>query len=164
MHTKNIILGSAAAIAVSLSVAIVVSAMAGTNNYAAALGYKGQNREFYVTNQDNPKINETTSHIPPDEYNPTFIAVHKGDNVTIHFYNVETSADDKHSFTIIDSPYKMNVILGGGQEKDINFIANETGIFTYWCSFHQPSMRGQLEVTPPTYDEVLRQTIEQAGH
>jgi len=119
--------------------------------------YKGVTREFYLTNMDNAKINETTSGLPPDIFNIPEMTVKKGDTVAIHFYNVEPVVDDRHSFTILEGPYVTNSVLDGGQNKTITFTANQTGIFTYICTFHPPSMRGQLVVTLPTLDEVRAQ-------
>ncbi|MEO9319532.1 MAG: cupredoxin domain-containing protein [Nitrososphaera sp.] len=150
---SNVILVGAVGTALAMTVALLAGFSLSTYQSADALKYKGQDREFYITNMDNAKVNETVNHIPPDVFNPTYISVKKGDHVTIHFYNVEQSADDKHSFTILEGPYKTNVILGGGQSQSWSFVANQTGIYTYFCSFHQPSMRGELAVEPPTYDE-----------
>src|SRR5919201_6123005 len=51
-------------------------------------------------------------------FTTTSIVVKKGDNVTIHFYNVEDQSTDRHSFSIDDKPYTMNVILDGGKGDD----------------------------------------------
>lgn len=153
-NLKSAFLVGSAGTAVALALTLVLfSGIDAATQSADAIKYKGQNREFYITNMDNSKINETRDHLPADVFNPTYISVKKGDNVTIHFYNVEPFATDKHSFTITEGPYQTNVILSGGESKTWSFIANQTGIFTYWCSFHQPSMRGQLAVEPPTFDE-----------
>ena len=77
--------------------------------------------------------------------------------LVVHFYNVEPEADDRHSFTILGGPYATDNPLDGGQNKTITFTANQTGIFTYSCTFHPPSMTGQLVVSLPTLDEVKAQ-------
>jgi plastocyanin len=119
--------------------------------------YKGMTREFYLNNLDNPKIDEEKAGIPADMFNIPEMTVRKGDTVVIHFYNVEPEADDRHSFTILDGPYATNNSLDGGQNKTITFTANQTGIFQYVCTYHMPSMTGQLVVSLPTLDEVRAQ-------
>ncbi|MDE1767255.1 MAG: hypothetical protein KGI27_13440 [Thaumarchaeota archaeon] len=52
---------------------------------------------------------------------------------------------------MFDKPYDINVVLHPGENKTITFDANVTGIFTYYCTFHYPTMRGQLIVQPPPY-------------
>lgn len=154
-NAKTYALLSAAAFSVILVVSVALS-MALTN-HAEAAKYKGINREFWLTNMDNAKINETKTGLPQDMFTTTNLVVKKGDNVTIHFYNVEDQASDRHSFSIDGKPYSMNVILNGGENKTINFIANQTGIWTYYCIFHEPLMKGQLIVEAPTLDELHAQ-------
>jgi plastocyanin len=73
--------------------------------------------------------------------------VHKGDTVTIHFYNTADEAKDRHTFTM-QSPYEMNYDLAGGQNKTFSFKADTVGGFTYYCTYDLPSMIGHLEVLP----------------
>ena len=143
--------------AISLILVISIALAAVSNKPADASRYKGVNREFWLANMDNNKINETKTHLPADMFTTTTMVVKKGDNVTIHFFNVEDQPSDRHSFSIDDKPYQMAVILNGGQNKTINFIANQTGIWTYYCIFHEPLMKGQLIVEAPTLDELHSQ-------
>jgi hypothetical protein len=73
--------------------------------------------------------------------------VNKGDHVTVHFYNLETEKDERHSFTI-GPPYNINQDLAGGENSTFSFVADQTGIFEYYCTHHQPQMRGQLVGLP----------------
>ena len=157
-RTKILVLSASAIAAI-----LFLATFAGTWNpfqNAQAINpnsYKGVTREFYLTNMDNAKIDEETSGLPADVFNIPEMTVRKGDTVVIHFYNVEPEADDRHSFTILEGPYATNNALDGGQNKTITFTANQTGIFTYICTFHMPSMKGQLVVTLPTLDEFRAQ-------
>jgi plastocyanin len=155
----RILVLAGSAIAATLLIATFVGTWWSPSTNASAVIYKGTLREFWLLNQDNPKIDEEKSGLPADVFNPTTIIVKKNDNVTIHFYNVEPDVDDRHSFTILENPYVMNVALDGGQSQTISFIANQTGVWTYICTFHQPSMRGQLVVEPPTLDELRIQRM-----
>jgi nitrous oxide reductase len=77
---------------------------------------------------------------------PTMIA-NKGDNVTVHFYNLETEPTGRHSFTI-GASYNIDKETIGGQSAVVSFIADHEGVFRYYCKFHTPEMRGQLMVVP----------------
>jgi nitrous oxide reductase len=111
--------------------------------------YTGVKKEFYLFDSDIPGFNETEMGMPHDTFSMPVIAVFKNDKVVIHFYNIEEPGGDPHSFTIYDKPYNIDVIVHPRENKTITFVANTTGIFTYICTFHQPTMRGLLIVQPP---------------
>lgn len=112
--------------------------------------YTGVKREYWLFNSDVPDFNETKTGMPHDAFSMPVISALKGDTVVIHFFNIEEPTGDHHSFTILDKPYNMNVELSPGENKTITFVATSTGVFTYYCTFHQPTMRGQLIVDLPT--------------
>jgi len=111
--------------------------------------YSGVKREYWLFNSNIPEFNETKMGMPHDVFSMPVISVLKGDTVVIHFFNTEEPSGDHHSFTILDKPYNINVELSPGENKTITFNANTTGVFTYYCTFHQPTMRGQLIVESP---------------
>ncbi len=106
-------------------------------------------KEFWLFNSGIPEFNETQMDMPPDVYSMPIIAVIKGDKVVIHFFNKEPQGGDNHSFTIKDNPYNIDVVVHPGENKTVTFDANTTGTFAYYCTFHQPTMRGQLIVQSP---------------
>lgn len=110
--------------------------------------YAGVKREFYLFDSEIPIFNETEMGMPHDTFSMPTMAVIKGDKVVIHFFNVEEKGGDPHSFTIY-KPYNIDVIVHPHENKTITFVANTTGTFTYLCTFHQPTMVGQLLVQPP---------------
>jgi nitrite reductase (NO-forming) len=72
------------------------------------------------------------------------ITVNKGDTVKIIFQNVEGS----HNWVIDEFNARTNVI-SGGQTQTIQFVANKSGTFEYYCSVgahRQLGMRGNLIV------------------
>ncbi|MDQ6723319.1 MAG: cupredoxin domain-containing protein, partial [Thermoproteota archaeon] len=77
------------------------------------------NRTFYLFNSHVPNANETKLGIPTDLFTPSSISVNKGDNVTIHFYNVE---NEPHTFTI-GMPYNIDKNVLSGQNTTIIFKA-----------------------------------------
>jgi plastocyanin len=113
--------------------------------------YTGEKREFWLSDSEIPGFNETQMGMPKDIYSMPVMAVFKGDKMVIHFFNIEQPGGDNHSFTIFDKPYNINVVLHPGENTTITMDANTTGVFTYYCTFHYPTMRGQLIVQPPPY-------------
>lgn len=118
-----------------------------TQQEAMEVGALGNDpNEFWIftleLNADEEKLG-----IPVAVYSVTEITVHKGDKVTIHFYNPAEEADDRHTFTM-QAPYQMNYDLAGGENKTFSFTADTVGRFTYYCTYDLPSMIGQLEVLP----------------
>jgi hypothetical protein len=75
--------------------------------------------EYYMFTQE-LNANESKLGVPVVIFTLTNIIVHKGDNVTIHFYNTWEDVDDRHSFTM-QSPYKMNHDLAGGENRTFSF-------------------------------------------
>jgi plastocyanin len=102
--------------------------------------------EYYIFTQE-LNADEEKLGVSIAIYTLTNIIVHKGDNVTIHFYNTAENATDRHTFSM-QSPYKMNYDLAGGENKTFTFKADTVGGFTYYCTYDLPSMIGHLEVLP----------------
>lgn len=107
------------------------------------------NKTFYEVNQEIENFNETKMGFPADVYSRPVLIVNKGDNVTIHFFNIETNATDRHSFTLA-APYNIDMDLAGGQNATATFNANKEGVFVFYCKYHLPSMTGELIVVPTT--------------
>jgi len=110
----------------------------------ATLSIPGQ-KEFYLFSVEIHEVDEETLGIPGDAYSIPTIVVDKGDNVTVHFYNVDPNTSDRHSFTI-GSPNNVNEDLAGRESGIVSFIADQEGIFQYYCKYHLPVMTGQLVV------------------
>jgi plastocyanin len=102
--------------------------------------------EYYIFTQE-LNADEEKLGVSVAVYTLTNIIVHKGDNVTIHFYNTAENVTDRHTFSM-QSPYKMNYDLAGGENKTFTFKADTVGGFTYYCTYDLPSMIGHLEVLP----------------
>ena len=157
-NTTVIILGiSIAAIAISITLfAITIPLLTSQHESnqnaipqnSAQTPYTGVKKEFYMFDSEIPIFNETEMGMPHDTFSMPVMAVFKGDKVVIHFFNVEEQGGDPHSFTIY-KPYNINVIVHPRENKTITFVANTTGTFTYLCTFHQPTMTGQLIVQSP---------------
>src|SRR3989344_519100 len=108
--------------------------------------YVAQTREIWLFTQVDEHIDEDKFSIPPDQFSHDSIVAKKGDNVKIHFYNLEPVETQEHHTFTITSPYDVNYDINAGEEASIVFTATESGIFDYFCTYHQPTMRGQLIV------------------
>lgn len=102
--------------------------------------------EYYIFTQE-LNANEEKLGLPVAVFTLTNIIVHKVDTVTIHFYNTADEKTDRHTFSM-QSPYKMDHDLAGGENTTISFKADTVGGFTYYCRYDLPSMIGHLEVLP----------------
>jgi len=111
------------------------------------------NKDFYVFTTEIEGVNETKLGVSGDIYSLQTIVVNQGDHVTVHFYNLESNVDERHSFTI-GAPYDINKDLEGGENATISFVADHKGIFQYYCIHHQPEMIGQLVVLPANTHKV----------
>ena len=140
---------SVAALSIAL-VAILVASYSLTNiatfdeNDEDDERYVAQTREIWLFTQVDEHIDEDKFSIPPDQFSHDSIVVNKGDNVKIHFYNLEPVETQEHHTFTITAPYDVNYDINAGEEATIDFTATESGIFDYFCTYHQPTMRGQL--------------------
>lgn len=78
------------------------------------------------------------------EFSPSVITVNKGDTVKLTI----TSLDEVHGFTLPDFGIRVN--LEPGKATPVEFVASQTGAFTFFCSVFcgdgHSAMRGQLIV------------------
>ena len=73
------------------------------------------------------------------KFEPNEIRVKKGDIVEITFSNSEGS----HDFMIDEFEVATN-ILSVGDEESVEFIANKTGVFEYYCSISDHRQSGMV--------------------
>jgi len=152
--TVGLIVGIAAVIMSSAALVMLVSlndkvnTVIGHEQYEnLEVGAPGINKnEFYIFTQE-LNADEEKIGVPVAVFSLTEIVVHKGDKITIHFINPAEEPDDRHTFTL-ESPYKMNYDLAGGESTTFSFTADTVGTFTYYCTYDLPSMVGQLIVLP----------------
>lgn len=111
--------------------------------------YRPVTREAYIFTQVDEHIDEEALTIPPDMFSQDTIVVKQGDRVKVHFYNLEpVESQEHHTFTINDPAYKIHSDINAQENTVIEFTASESGIFDYICTYHQPTMRGELVVLP----------------
>jgi plastocyanin len=117
------------------------------SNVKQILNLSTGNKTFYEINQEIQNFNETKMGFPSDIFSRPLLVVNKGDNVTVHFFNVESDATDRHSFTL-GAPYNIDKDLAGGENATATFTANQEGVFIFYCKYHMPTMTGELVVLP----------------
>jgi nitrous-oxide reductase len=83
-------------------------------------------------------------------FNPEYVRVRQGDNVTLHITNVEQALDATHGFAI--AKHNVNLSLEPGEAQEVRFTADRPGVFPYYCtefgSALHLEMTGYLLVEP----------------
>jgi plastocyanin len=102
-------------------------------------------KEFYLFTAEIPDVDEEKLKVAGDAFSIPTMIVNKGDNITVHFYNIDPVTGERHSFTI-GTPYNVDADIAFGESTVVSFMADHEGIFQYYCKYHLPVMIGQLEV------------------
>ncbi len=76
---------------------------------------------------------------------PSQIVVNQGDEVTLNFVDVQ---GPEHMITVDGIAPEFDIHRG--EMKTIIFTANKVGTIDFWCSMHEPNMRGEIVVLPRT--------------
>lgn len=76
---------------------------------------------------------------------PSQIVVNQGDQVTLNFVDVQ---GPEHMITVDGIAPQFDIHRG--EMKTITFTADKAGTIDYWCSMHEPNMRGEIVVLPRT--------------
>lgn len=104
------------------------------------------NTEPTSTNEPQGTVKEITMTAKQFEFQPAKITVKKGDRLRLKI----TSTDVAHGFAIKE--YGIRQKLDPGKEEIVEFTADKTGTFTYYCSVQCGSghgaMKGTLIVEP----------------
>ena len=81
-------------------------------------------------------------------FSPAFVAVHRDEPTEISFWNLQP--DDDHDFMLVgpDSNVLMKVLLPALRKTTYVFTFHDEGLFTFYCTIHQPEMSGQILVLP----------------
>lgn len=140
-----------AAVATALAVAAYASIMQVQDQVSGLVpaGAEPQTREFYLFSEVDENIDEEELGIPPDKFSLDEITVNKGDRVVVHFYNLEPEeTEELHSFSM-SGVYQTHNDVEASDNKTIEFVADQAGVFQYQCVYHQPTMSGNLVVLSP---------------
>ena len=82
-------------------------------------------------------------------FSPSVIIVHRDEPTAITFWNLQP--DDDHDFMLADphGHVLMHQALPPLKETAYVFTFHQEGLFTFYCTMHQPAMSGQILVLPP---------------
>ncbi len=134
-------------IGIGFLVAVVV--VAGYLLYGKGTYTPSQNTTATQTLPANPApqgpLKEFTISAKEYGFTPSKISVNKGDHVVLSFKNEGTFS---HNLTISELGLSTSTIASGQTDK-LDFVANNTGTFAFYCSVdgHKDmGMRGTLEV------------------
>jgi len=100
------------------------------------------------------------SHITPE-----IIEVEEGDEVILHFTNLERAEDETHGFALYGQ--NVNLSLEPGKTSSFRFIADKAGVYPYYCtefcSALHLEMEGYLLVKPKDYKVVDKGAVEEGA-
>ncbi len=65
-------------------------------------------------------------------FTPEHVEIQKGDHVTWHITNIETSLDATHGFAIPE--HNINLSLEPGETATFEFDANASGVYNFYCT------------------------------
>jgi plastocyanin len=82
-------------------------------------------------------------------FSPGFVAVHRDEPTEISIWNLQP--DDDHDFMLVDPDYNvlMKALLPALRKTTYVFTFHQEGLFTFYCTMHQPEMSGQILVLAP---------------
>lgn len=75
---------------------------------------------------------EVWASVTRSRFRPDIIRAKKGDKVVWHLTNTETAPDATHGFAI--PRYNIEVSLDAGETTTVEFIADQTGTFAFYCT------------------------------
>lgn len=75
---------------------------------------------------------EIWSTVIRSHYTPEHVEVKQGDHVIWHLTNIERTRDATHGFAL--SGYNINLSLEPGETQTVEFDANQSGTFTFYCT------------------------------
>jgi nitrous-oxide reductase len=64
--------------------------------------------------------------------NPEHVALQKGDNVTWHITNIESSPDATHGFDL--GGQNLSLSIEPGETVSFSFVADQSGTYAYYCT------------------------------
>ena len=145
MSTKLVGL-SVAAIAIAI-VAIFAASFSILDEAEGSINsYNPHPRDIDQFSQVEENIDEDKFGIPPDQFSLGSIVVNKGDTVRIHFTNLEPVETQEHHTFTLSAPSDIDSDINAGEDTIIEFTATDAGVFEYVCTYHEPTMTGQLVV------------------
>jgi plastocyanin len=82
-------------------------------------------------------------------YSPREIFVRRDEPTSFSFWNLQS--DEHHDFMLADPAGQvlMKLILPELKKTQITLTFHKEGLYSFYCTMHQPEMSGQIYVLPP---------------
>ncbi len=75
---------------------------------------------------------------------PSTLVVHKGDKVKVKLINNVKADPNQHGYSI--PAFNVAAVVTRGEPKEIEFVADKSGVFPISCQLHPAHIGGQLLV------------------
>jgi cupredoxin-like protein len=83
------------------------------------------------------------------EFSPRMIFVHRDEPTSFSFWNLQS--DETHDFMLSTAlgQVLMKMMLPRLKKTSVTLTFHKEGLYTFYCTMHQPEMSGQIYVLPP---------------
>lgn len=81
-------------------------------------------------------------------FSPRVIFVYRDEPTSFSFWNLQT--DENHDFMLADPAGQvlMKMVLPQLKKTSVTLTFHKEGLYTFYCTMHQPEMSGQIYVLP----------------
>ena len=134
--------------------------------YKAGWDSRSNQRSAYKTSPGRERIDkqpgkvEVFGTVIRSHITPEIIEVDEGDDVTLHFTNLERAQDETHGFALYGQ--NVNLSIEPGKVSSFHFVADKPGVYPYYCtefcSALHLEMQGYLLVKPKNYQATEQKT------
>jgi hypothetical protein len=82
-------------------------------------------------------------------FSPRVIFVYRDQPTSFSFWNLQS--DENHDFMLADpgGQVLMKMVLPQLKKTAVTLTFHKEGLYTFYCTMHQPEMSGQIYVLPP---------------
>ncbi len=82
-------------------------------------------------------------------FSPRVIFVYRDEPTSFSFWNLQS--DENHDFMLADPAGQvlMKMVLPQLKKTSVTLTFHKEGLYTFYCTMHQPEMSGQIYVLPP---------------
>jgi hypothetical protein len=82
-------------------------------------------------------------------FSPRVIFVYRDEPTSFSFWNLQS--DENHDFMLADPAGQvlMKMVLPQLKKTAVTLTFHKEGLYTFYCTMHQPEMSGQIYVLPP---------------
>ncbi|SRR5579875_2508077 len=84
-------------------------------------------------------------------FSPRVVFVHREEPTSFSFWNLQS--DETHDFMLTNGSGQvlMKMMLPELKKTTVTLTFHQEGLYTFYCTMHQPEMSGQIYVLPPAH-------------